>query len=117
MQKKLSYLFLSFSLFSVSIIANDNYVLTYSKDANCTLTKNGKEIPLFDKRFDMKPPHNSYTCFTVQKEQYRECHIKNKKHVTALVFSYGPYEYTNLLVATQSPSKHIDNEIEVECSK
>jgi len=27
--------------------ANDTYILSYSKDANCTLTKNGKKIPTF----------------------------------------------------------------------
>jgi len=104
-------------LFGTALVANDTYKLTYTHDTNCTLIKNNKEIALFDKRFKKKAPSNGYTCSLIQKEQYKECHIVNKKNITALVFSYGSYEFTNFLTAIKVPTKYINASIEVECKK
>ena len=113
------YFFIVITLFlSVSsLVANDIYILKYSPDTNCTLLKNKKEIPSFDPRFKKKSPRTSYTCSAIQKEQYNECHIVSKKNVAALFFSYGPYEYTNFLIAFKAPVKHIKSKIKVECTK
>jgi len=104
-------------LFISVVYADDIYELTYSHEHNCTLLKNGKSIELFDKRFDKKQPKTSYTCSAIQKEQYTNCVIEDKNNITALVFSYGQYEYTNLLIAFKSPTKHIKSSVKVNCTK
>jgi len=106
-----------FMLTGHTLFAKDIYKLSYSPDTNCTLIKNSKKIPLFDKRFKMKAPNNGYTCSLIQKERYNECHIVNKKNITALVFSYGAYDFTNLITAIKVPTKNIDSFIEIECKK
>jgi len=113
------FLFLS-PLFAASQKKNSDvrYVLSYNaKDMNCTLSANGTNIPTFDPKFKKKAPKNSYTCFAIQKEQYNECHIVDKKNTTAVVFSYGVYEFTNLLVSFKTPTKHIDGHMTVDCTK
>ncbi len=108
------------SLFAGTLASNDiaRYTLSYnSKDANCTLSKNGVKIPVFDKRFKKKAPKNSYTCFAIQKEKYNDCRIVDKKNTTAVVFSYGVYGYTNLLISFKTPTKYIDGHMTVECTK
>ena len=100
-----------------SSVADDIYKLTYSKENNCTITKNAKEIPLFDPKFENKAPNSSYTCSTIQKENYNDCKILNKKNITAQFFGYGAYEYTNLIIAFQNPSKSVESSIEVKCTK
>ena len=108
--------FLLFIFLGLFLNANDNYLLQYtSKDKNCTLTKNGKEIPSFDKNFKRSLPRNGYTCNAIQKIQYNKCSIKKKKNITAIVFSYGVYEHTNLLFAFKTPTKNIDAMMQVEC--
>jgi len=106
-------LFLSVS----HLMGDDTYVLKYSHENNCTLSKNSISVPTFDPKFKREQPKTSYTCQAIQKEKYNECHIVKKENVTALVFAYGPYEYTNLLIAIKSPTKHIKSEIEVVCTK
>ncbi len=100
-----------------TIMANDIYTLTYSKDTNCTLTKNGKKTPTFDKRFKRKAPANGYTCNAIQKEQYNDCVIRKTKNTTAQVFSFGTYEYTNLLMAFKTATPYEKGMMEVECTK
>ena len=98
-------------------MANDTYTLSYSKDTNCTLTKNGKKTPTFDKRFKRETPANSYTCNAIQKEQYNDCLIRKTKNTTAQVFSFGSYEYTNLLMAFKTATPSIKGMMQVECTK
>ena len=98
-------------------MANDTYTLSYSKDTNCTLTKNGKKTPTFDKRFKRKAPTNSYTCNAIQKEQYNDCLIRKTKNTTAQVFSFGSYEYTNLLMAFKTATPSLKGMMQVECTK
>jgi len=111
------------TLFTLSILlvysssANDIYKVTYSKENNCTMTKNGKDTPLFDKRFEKKAPNSSYTCSAIQKEQYNDCKILSKKNLTAQFFGYGAYEYTNLIIAFKNPSPSVKSSIAVECTK
>ncbi|UCN00597.1 hypothetical protein LCX93_01390 [Sulfurimonas sp. SWIR-19] len=107
-----------FSLYASSAY-EDTYLLKYSsKDSNCTLTKNGEQIPVFDPRFkDKKPPYNAYTCNAIIKEQYNDCKIVQKENTTAVVFSFGTYEFTNLLFAFKTPVKSIDGMMQVECTK
>ncbi len=116
--KKISILF-SAMLLSVStvIMANDTYILSYSKDANCTLVKNGKKIPTFDKRFKRKAPANGYTCSAIQKEQYNDCVIRRTKNTTAQVFSFGTYKNTNLVIAFKTATPYVKGMMEVECTK
>ena len=97
--------------------ANDTYLLTYSKDKNCTLAKNAKKIALFDERFKQKAPHSSYTCSAIQKEQYNDCKVVNKKNITAEFFGYGAYGYTNLIMAFQNPSPSVKSSLKVICTK
>ena len=113
------FLFLS-PLFATSQNEDNDvrYVLSYNaKDMNCTLSANGTKIPTFDSKFNQKPPRNAYTCFAIQKEQYNECHIVDKKNTTAVVFSYGVYDFTDLVVSFKTPTKHIDGHITVDCTK
>ncbi len=98
-------------------MANDTYILKYSKDTNCTLTKNGQNIPTFDKRFKRKAPANGYTCDAIQKEQYNDCVIRKTKNTTAQVFSFGTYKYTNLIIAFKTPTPYTDGMMKVECTK
>jgi len=115
----LIFIFLGlFSLYASSSY-EDNYVLKYSsKDTNCTLTKNSKKIPTFDPRFKQKhEPQNAYTCNAIVKEQYNDCKIIQKENTTAVVFSFGTYEYTNLLFAFKIPVKSIDGKMVVSCTK
>ena len=115
--KKLSVLFFLPLLCYTYIYANDTYILTYSKEQNCTLTKNGKKIPLIDKRFDSKPPKNGYTCSAVQKEKYNDCIILKKKNITAQIFAYGTYERTNLVMAFKTATPYTKGMMKVECTK
>ncbi len=112
-------LLLSTMLFltTTAIMAKDTYILSYVKDTNCTLTKNGKEIPTFDKRFKRKAPINGYTCNAIQKEQYNDCVIRKTKSTTAQVFSFGTYEFTNLIMAFKTATPDEKGMMEVECTK
>lgn len=114
--KKLTILTLISSLTSL-IIANDTYKLTYTQDNNCTLIKNGKSIELFDKRFKTKKPNSAYTCSAIQKEQYTNCKIKNSSNTSAQLFSFGSYEYTNLIIAFKNPSPSVNSSMEVVCTQ
>lgn len=100
-----------------SLYANDVYTITYSKDNNCTMTKNNKKIPLFDERFKVKEPKSSYTCGAIQKEQYNDCKVLSKKNLTAQYFGYGAYKFTNLIIAFRNPSPRINSSITIECTK
>jgi len=104
-------------LVSTIVVANDTYILSYSKDTNCTLTKNGKKVPTFDKRFKRKAPTNGYTCNAIQKEQYNDCVIRKTKGTTAQVFSFGSYEFTNLVFAFKTATPYIKGMMKVECTK
>ncbi len=97
--------------------ANDTYKLSYSKDTNCTLTKNGKKTATFDERFKREAPSNSYTCNAIQKEQYNDCVIRKTENTTAQVFSFGTYEYTNLVMAFKTATPYEKGMMEVECTK
>jgi hypothetical protein len=101
-----------------SLYGDDVYMLKYSGvDHSCTLTKNTKDIPLFDKRFKMKEPKTSYTCSAMQKEQYNYCKIDDSSNTTAQVFSYGVYEYTNLVMVFKNPTKSTNSFMKVICTK
>jgi len=116
--KKISFLFITSLLFAGTIAtANDTYILSYSKDTNCTLTKNGKKIPTFDKRFKVKDPKNGYTCNAIQKVQYNDCIIAKTKNTTAQVFSFGTYGYTNLLFAFKTATPNTKGMMKVICTK
>ena len=97
--------------------ADDVYLLHFSKDTNCTLSKNGKDIPLFDSRFKQKPPRSAYTCSAIQKEQYNNCNVIKKKNITAQYFGYGAYEFTNLIIAIKNPSPSVTSMIKIKCTK
>lgn len=97
--------------------ADDIYELNYSKDSNCTLSKNATSIKLFDSRFEKKAPNNAYTCSAIQKEQYNNCKIISTKNTTAQFFGFGSYEYTNLVIAFQNPSKSVKSSMKVLCTK
>ncbi|MCF6172971.1 MAG: hypothetical protein L3J44_04220 [Campylobacteraceae bacterium] len=116
MKKSISLL-TSLFIVATASMADDTYLLTYTKDANCTLIKNGKEIPLFDTRFKRKIPKNSYTCSVLQKEQYNNCKILDTKNTTAQVFSFGSYEYTNFIMAFKNPTPTVNSSMEVVCTK
>lgn len=116
--KKTPLLFTTILLLTTTTaIADDTYTLSYSQDTNCTLTKNGKKTPTFDKRFERKAPANSYTCNAIQKEQYNDCVIRKTKNTTAQVFSFGSYEYTNLLMAFKTATPSVEGMMQVECTK
>lgn len=118
MKKAPLLFFFTMLLFTTAeLIANDTYILSYAKDTNCTLTKNGNKIPTFDKRFKRKAPANGYTCNAIQKEQYNDCVIRKTKNTTAQVFSFGTYEYTNLLMAFKTATPNVTGMMEVECTK
>jgi hypothetical protein len=114
--KNLMILFIFISI--TSLYGDDVYILKYSgTDKNCTLTKNTKNIPFFDKRFKKKEPKTSYTCSAIQKEHYNYCKIDDSSNTTAQVFSYGVYEYTNLIMVFKNPSKSINSFMKVTCTK
>jgi len=116
--KKNSLLFtVTLFLATASVMANDTYILTYAKDINCTLTKNSKQIATFDKRFKVKAPANGYTCNAIQKEQYNDCIIRKTENTTAQVFSFGTYEFTNLIMAFKTATPSVKGLMEVECTK
>jgi len=105
-------------LSSLSLFSDDLYLLSYNhSDHKCMLTKNGEKIPFFDKKFDVNPPKSSYACFSVQKEQYKDCKIIQKKNITALLFGYGSYDKTNLILAFQNINEHYDSSVKVKCSQ
>ena len=112
-------------LFSTTLYAETNssaayediYHLSFSKENNCTLLKNSKNTPLFDKRFEKKKPRSSYTCDAIQKEQYNECVVLEKKNITALFFGYGSYEMTNLIIAFKNPHESVESSVKVACTK
>jgi len=108
---------ISLLLLSSISFADDVYVIKYSKESNCTVSKNSKSIELFDKRFEKKAPQNGYTCSFIRKEQYNDCKIISKKNITAQFFGYGVYEYTNLIVAFKSPDPSVESSIKVTCTK
>ena len=101
----------------MSAQADDIYVLKYSKDANCTLYKNGKKVPVFDKRFKRKAPKSGFTCNAIQKEHYNDCIVITSKNTTAQVFAFGTYEYTNLVIAFKTPTPYISGMMKVQCTK
>lgn len=107
----------SLFLLATSSQADDTYLLKYSKDTNCTLTKNSKKIALFDKRFKQKAPRSSYTCSVVQKEQYNDCRVISKKNITAQFFGYGSYGFTNLIMAYKNPSPSVKSSLKIVCTK
>ena len=108
---------LSLMISTTLLSANDIYKLTYNKENNCTLTKNGKKIPLFDPRFKRKKPRSSYTCSAIQKEQYNDCKRVDYKNTSAQMIAFGSYAYTNLVLAFQNPSKSVESSLTVECTK
>lgn len=116
---KITKLFLSLLITNATLLsANDIYKLTYNiKDKNCTLIKNNKKIPLFDPRFKQKKPRSSYTCSAIQKEQYNNCKRVDYKNTSAQMMAFGSYEYTNLVLAFQNPSKSVESSLRVECTK
>lgn len=97
--------------------ADDTYIMKYSKETNCTLTKNGKNIPLFDPKFEKKEPSSSYTCSALQKESYNDCARVNHKNTSAEFLGFGAYEYTNLIIAFKNPHPTVKSSIEVKCTK
>jgi len=112
MKKVIMLTFLSFSLFS-----DDIYLLKYNANTHkCSIKKNGKTIPLVDKRFKTQP-QNPYTCFSIQKEQYKDCKINKKKNISAMFFGYGSYDKTNLIISLQNVSKNITSYMEIQCNK
>lgn len=115
--KKITSILLATALTAVYAFADDTFVLSYSKDSNCTLTKNGSDIPLIDPRFGNQKPNFAYTCNSVQKERYNQCEIINSKNTTALLFAYGVYENTNHIIAFKNPHPSVDSSIEVKCTK
>lgn len=115
--KKTATLLTTLLLTATASLADDLYRLSYTKDTNCTLLKNGKIIPLFDPAFKSKAPANSYTCNAIQKEQYNDCKILKTQNTTAQVFSFGVYDYTNLIMAFKTPTKHTSGMMEVQCTK
>ena len=102
---------------SSCLFADDVYHLEYSKDTNCTLTKNGKSIPFLDPKFGDIHPNYGYTCTSIQKEQYNKCVILKSDNVTALLFSYGPFENTNSIIAIKNPHPSVKTFISVTCTK
>lgn len=111
-------LFLLFFLSLSTLVADDVYRLTFSKETGkCTLEKNGKETALFDTRFESKPPKSAYKCYAIQKEQYKDCKVIAKKNVTAMFMGYGTYDYTNAILAFQNINRHYDSVLAVKCSK
>ena len=104
-------------LAATNLLSDDVYKLTYSNDTNCTLTKNTKEIPLFDPRFEKKEPKSSYTCSAIQKEKYNDCEVIDKQNITAQYFGYGLYEYTNLIIAFKNPHPSVKSFIKIKCTK
>jgi len=112
--KKVIFLSLSF----ISVFADDLYVLKYDHvKKQCELTKNGKTIPFFDKKFKRLAPRNHYTCFSLQKEQYNDCKIVDKKNITAMYYGYGSYEATNAIISFKNPSPTVDSYVKVQCTK
>lgn len=116
---------LLFTLLFSTLLFSDNdekkyeehYTLSFTKEHNCTLVKNGIKIDLFDKKFKKKDPKSAYTCHAIQKEQYNDCKIVNKKNISAMFFAYGSYEYTNFIIAFQNPHQSVDSSLEVDCTK
>ena len=107
-----------FILLSLALYGDDVFVLQYShKDAKCKLEKNDKIIPFFDEKFKRKAPRNPYTCYSIQKEQYKDCKVINKKNITAMSISYGSYDYTNAILSFKNINKHYDSQLKVQCSK
>jgi len=102
---------------SLNLSADDTYVLSYSKDTNCTLTKNDKTIPFLDPKFGEMNPNYGYTCKSIQKEQYNKCEIIKSENVSAVLFSYGSYQYTNSIIAIQNPFPSVKSSITVTCTK
>lgn len=117
MKKKFLLLSILVLFTDTLVIANDTYTLSYAQDTNCTFTKNGKKIPTFDKRFKRNAPRNGYTCSAIQKEQYSDCVIRKTKNTTAQVFSFGSYEFTNLLMAFKTATPDSQGMMTVECTK
>ena len=106
------------SFLFASLFADDVYLLKYDHTKQkCELTKNGKTIPFFDKQFKMKKPNNPYTCFSIQKEQYNDCKVIDKKNVTAMYYGYGSYDSTNAIISFKNPSKSVDSFVKVQCTK
>ena len=114
---KNSLLMLTMLTLNLNLLADDVYVLSYAKDTNCTLTKNSKTIPFFDPKFGKMNPNFGYTCTSIQKEQYNKCKILKSENISALMFSYGSYEYTNNIIAIRNPFPSVKSSITVTCTK
>jgi len=97
-------------------VYEDAYVLS-SVDGNCSLEKNGKSIPLYDPMFKKKQPRSDYSCFAMQKKQYLDCSVLNRKNLSALLVAYGSYEKTNLIIGFKNPHKSVKSSVTVTCTQ
>ena len=102
---------------SVNLYSNDTYVLTFNKDSNCSLTKNGDIIPVYDPRFEKKAPRSHYTCTAMQKENYVNCSTIKSTNTTAEMLAFGRYEKTNLIFGFKNPTPNVTSMMEIECTK
>jgi len=106
------------SILTASIFANDTYLLEYIlKESKCLLKKNGKNIELFDKRFKLKKPKHSYSCSALQKEQYKECKVLEKKNVRAQILAYGLDKDTNFVLAFRVDDNGSKSYSKIRCSR
>lgn len=98
---------------------DDFYRLYYNaKEKSCRIFKNDQPIPLIDPRYNTKKsPRSSYTCTSLQKEQYRSCKQLNTKRTTAVVLSYGVYSFTGLSIGFKEAYYRMDASLEIQCSK
>lgn len=97
----------------------DSYILSYeSKSKSCKLTKNGKEIPVFDQRFNRKKPVNlRYRCRAYIKEQYRECTHSKSLFISEVAFTYGKHKSSNLIFGFGSMYGAVDVHMSVDCTR
>ena len=71
---KKSLLIATLLMTSLNLSADDTYVLSYSKDTNCTLTKNDKTIPFLDPKFGEMNPN-----YGIPVNLYKKNNIINAK--------------------------------------
>jgi len=111
------YKIILFSLIFSTLYAKENYILKYTPDNKlCQLTQNGVKIDLFDKRFSLPEPKNSYQCAALRKEHYKDCKMVENNNTTATTVSYGVYEDTNLVVAFKvDENSTLESRIELLC--
>lgn len=87
-----------------------------SKSKICKLSKNSKNIKLFDPRFNQNAPKTkSFRCAAFVKEHYSKCTLSNSRFVSSVALAFGKYGVTNLLIGFNIDHPTLNATVDVTC--